>query len=219
MKVTQSDKIVDKLNTCFDLFVENLTTNKSKIVNNKIMELLISDLIMLSKNDYKTRVILTGIGKNANLAAKASESFASLGIPSMYANSCHFAHGDYGFIGPNDIVIHLSRSGKTQEMIEAANHLKVIRPEAKQYLLCCQDEGSLSQFDPIFHEIIYLGSIKEFDEHGLAPTTSTLILQLALDMIASTVSSNIDFERYEFLKLHPGGALGQMLREEIKKDS
>ncbi len=68
-------------------------------------------------------------------------------------------------------------------------------------------------------DFAYLGSIKEFDEHGLAPTTSTLILQLSLDMIASTVSSNIDFERYEFLKLHPGGALGQMLREEIKKDS
>lgn len=213
---THDFETANSLSHCFDKFIVNLNSNKSTIVNNTTLHLLIKELTELSKNEYRTRVILTGVGKNANLAAKASESFASLGIPSMYANSCHLAHGDYGFIGPNDIVIHLSRSGKTEEMIDAANHLQIIRPAAKQYLLCCQDEGTLSRFDNTFDKIIYLGGIKEFDEHGLAPTTSTLTLQLVLDMVASTVSSNIKFERYEFLELHPGGALGQMLKDEKK---
>lgn len=180
----------------------------------------IVDIIELLKpiveGNYERRVIITGVGKNANLATKASETFCSLGIPSMYLNSCHYAHGDAGFIGPNDVVIHVSRSGKTAELIYAAKHLKTIRPNVKQIMLHCNPKlkESVLDLDDFIDINFCTGEVKEADEHGLAPTTSTTVLLVTLDAIGIYLSSHIKFSRRDFLSYHPGGSLGQMLKAE-----
>lgn len=175
---------------------------------------IIHHLMDIAKDqEFNRRIIITGIGKNANLATKASETFASLGIPSMYLNSCHYAHGDAGFIGPNDVVIHVSRSGKTEEMLFAAKHLRQIRPGVRQILLHCNPElnsGVLSNFDISF----CTGKAIEADTNALAPTTSTTLLLSLLDTIAINLSDHIGFSRKNFLAYHPGGALGAMLKAE-----
>ncbi len=162
---------------------------------------------------YSRRIIITGVGKNSNLATKASESFASLGIPSMYLNTCHYSHGDAGFIGPNDIVVHISRSGKTQEMQFMANHLKTIRPNVVQVLLHCNSTLSNDHQKP-FDLVFGVDHIKECDENQLAPTTSTTVLLALLDIIAINLSSRIGFKRQDFYAYHPGGSLGEQLKAE-----
>ncbi|ADI96322.1 conserved hypothetical protein [Acinetobacter phage Ac42] len=161
---------------------------------------------------YSNRVVITGVGKNANLAAKASETFASLGVPSLYLNTCHYAHGDAGFIGYSDVVIHVSRSGKTEEMQGMARHLRGIRPEVKQILLSCNDNLPEEMKEP-FDFVMNVPGVVECDENKLAPTSSTTVLLALLDTIGINLSKEIGFTRQDFLTYHPGGSLGQMIRE------
>ena len=164
-------------------------------------------------SNYQGRLIITGVGKNANIATKASETMASLGIPSLYLNTAHYSHGDAGFIGPDDVVVHISRSGKTEEMIGCSMHLRKIRPGVKQILLHCNPDipqNCLDCFDLSF----CTGKAVEVDEHALAPTMSTTLLLALIDTFAINLSRERGFTPNDFLTFHPGGALGQMLRGE-----
>lgn len=164
-------------------------------------------------SDYEGRVIITGVGKNANIATKASETMASLGIPSMYLNTGHYSHGDAGFIGPNDVLVHISRSGKTEEMLGVANHLRGIRPGVNQILLHCNPSLSddiLKMFDYNF----CTGRAIEIDDNKLAPTMSTTLLLALIDTFAINLSAARRFTPDDFLRFHPGGALGAQLRGE-----
>lgn len=174
---------------------------------------IIETLTPILAANYARRIIITGVGKNANMATKASETFASLGIPSMYLNTCHYSHGDAGFIGPDDIVIHVSRSGKTAEMQYMANHLKSIRPGVVQILLHCNSNLTDTERAPFDIEF-GIDGVVECDENHLAPTTSTTVLLALLDTIGIILSKHINFTRADFYAYHPGGALGEMLRTE-----
>lgn len=160
--------------------------------------------------DYSKRIILAGVGKNSNIATKISETMASLGIPSFYLNITHCGHGDFGFIGPDDCIIHISRSGMTQEMLEVINYVKVIRPNVKQILIHCKQDKPASGADME----LFVGSVVEGDKEGLAPTTSTTMLLCVLDCISVELSDRLGFTRQDFLKYHPAGALGAMLKAE-----
>lgn len=183
-------------------------------MNGDAYSTLIETLKPVAASNYARRIIITGVGKNANIAAKASETFASLGIPSMFLNTGHYSHGDAGFIAPHDIVIHVSRSGKTDEMQHMARHLKTIRPDVVQVLLHCNEELTAQMAEPFDIEF-GVDSIVECDENSLAPTSSTTVLLALLDTIGVILSSHIRFERQDFYKYHPGGALGSMLKAEV----
>lgn len=176
---------------------------------------LVALVTRVARENYKSRVMIAGVGKNSNIASKISETMASLGIPSFYLNVSHCGHGDYGFIGHNDVVIHISRSGTTREMVEAIEHIKLIRPDVNQVLIHCKAGKPKNETVDIE---LFIGSVAEGDEFGLAPTTSTTALLCALDCVSVQVSHNIGFERLDFLKFHPDGALGAMLKEEAAKN-
>lgn len=164
-------------------------------------------------SDYEGRVIITGVGKNANIATKASETMASLGIPSMYLNTGHYSHGDAGFIGPNDVLVHISRSGKTEEMLGVVAHLRSIRPGVNQILLHCNPslpDDILKMFDYNF----CTGRAIEIDDNKLAPTMSTTLLLALIDTFAINLSAARRFTPDDFLRFHPGGSLGAQLRGE-----
>lgn len=162
--------------------------------------------------DYSKRIILCGVGKNANIATKISETMASLGIPSMYMNTSHAPHGDFAYVGPEDIVIHISRSGKTEEMLMVINHLKTIRPNVKQILIHCKKNKEPSNAD---YEL-FIGEVAEGDVEMLAPTSSTTALLCLLDCLAVEISKEMNFSRMDFLRYHPAGALGAMLKAEAR---
>lgn len=172
----------------------------------------IVDLITeIAKGRGNTRVLVAGVGKNSAIASKISDTMASLGIPSHALNVSHLGHGDYGRIGDQDLIVHISRSGQTHEMLEAIDHVKLIRPKALQILVHCKRGKPLNQNVDIE---LFIGSVAEGDEHSLAPTTSTTALLCILDCVSVQVSHNIGFKRIDFLKHHPGGALGEMLKAE-----
>lgn len=198
--VTEQSRMLDKLAA-------------SIAANGDLYRTIIDTLLPVLNSNYRRRIVITGVGKNSNLATKASETFASLGIPSQYLNTCHYSHGDAGFIGPEDVVIHISRSGKTSEMQFMARHLRSIRPNVKQILLHCNDTLSDEHKQP-FDIVFGAKGIVETDENQLAPTSSTTVLLTLLDTIGIILSSSISFTREDFYRYHPGGSLGQMLRAE-----
>lgn len=185
--------------------------NLYKVLVDPVYTEIVDLLTKVAQTQYLRRIILTGVGKNANIATKIAETMASLGIPAFYLNTAHTGHGDYGFIGHNDVIVHISRSGTTREMLETAAHTKLIRPNVKQVLIHCKPTKPVCEHMDLE---LCLGKVEEGDEHGLAPTTSTTALLCALDCISIQVSHNVGFERMDFLKLHPDGALGDMLKAE-----
>lgn len=181
--------------------------------DDKYNDILAKLLPIVESGTYARRIIITGVGKNSNLATKASETFASLGIPSMYLNTSHYSHGDAGFIGHDDVVIHVSRSGKTEEMQGMARHLKGIRPNVSQILLHCN--SGLSDFHKEPFDIEFgVDNVHECDANNLAPTSTTTVLLTLLDTIGIILSDRIGFKREDFYAYHPGGSLGAMLKQE-----
>jgi arabinose-5-phosphate isomerase len=175
---------------------------------------VISDLVsFVAQQKYQSRVLMAGVGKNANIASKIAETMASLGIPAMPLNVSHLGHGDFGYIGPNDVIIHISRSGTTREMLMAMEHIKLIRPNVNQVLIHCKPTKPKNEFVNLE---LCIGAVEEGDEFGLAPTTSTTALLCILDCISVEASHNIGFKRLDFLKFHPDGALGDMLKKEAQ---
>lgn len=186
--------------------------SKLSIEFNKLYELIYSEVINNKNGIYSNRVIFTGVGKNANLATKASETFASLGIPTMYLNSCHGPHGDLGLIGPNDIVIHISMSGTTEETIKLTKAISNMQNErgveSKQVLIT----GTEQKY-PIHNIILVCPGITEMHSIVKAPTSSTLVFMYVLDALGVLISHSMKITESDFHVFHPGGALGKMYKD------
>ena len=162
------------------------------------------------------RIYISGVGKNSNIATKISESMASLGVRSGFMNPTNYLHGDAGYIEDDDVVIYITRSGKTDEIHAMARHLYSKRPHINQYLIHCNSE--LTQIyrtiNPFTREL-FIPDICEGDELELAPTTSTTVFLCLLDTITVALSSELEFTKEDFLSYHPGGNLGNTLRKEV----
>lgn len=196
--------------TCIDRQIDALS-NLHEVIKTPEYKQILDLVCRVAKDNYASRVMVAGVGKNSNIASKISETMASLGIPSFYLNVSHCGHGDYGFVGYQDIILHISRSGTTDEMVQAIRHLRKIRPDVAQVLFHCKkDKPRESALDVE----LFIGSVVEGDEFNLAPTTSTTALLCILDTISVQASHSIGFKRMDFLKYHPSGALGEMLKAE-----
>ena len=168
----------------------------------------------------KGRIYISGVGKNSNIATKISESMASLGVRSGYINPTNYLHGDAGYIEKGDVVIHISRSGKTDEMHAMAKHLYHNRPRIKQYLIHANEDFDNYESGPLdwyFYKIFMIKNIKEGDHLETAPNTSTTAFLCLLDTITAVLSYDLGFTKEDFLKYHPGGNLGNILKKELEE--
>lgn len=152
------------------------------------------------------RVILTGMGKSGIIAKKISSTLSSTGTPSYYLHPAEGIHGDMGMVAEGDIVIALSNSGESQEIINILPSIK--RIGAMLIGMTGRENSTLA-----FHSDIFL-SVKVNGEAcplGLAPTTSTTA-QLAMgDAIALAVMEARHFTKDQYAVYHPGGTLGKKL--------
>jgi arabinose-5-phosphate isomerase len=189
-------------------------TNLQRMVTTLEFQQVIDELSRF--NDYSHRIIIAGVGKNANIAAKIAETMVSIGLPSLALNVSHASHGDYGFVGPHDAIIYISKSGKTAELLACAQHIKSIKPEVYQLLLHLN-----SSFDQQHHfsRVLHCGDVVEGDEYQLAPTSSTTTLLCALDTISVVLSHRVGWSPRDFLRYHPNGSLGEKLRSELGDES
>lgn len=152
------------------------------------------------------RVILVGVGKSGLIAKKIAATFASTGTPSFFIHATEASHGDLGMITHKDVVIALSNSGQTEELIDV---LPAIRRLGAQIVAIT---GKLDS--PLAQQADFVldGSIlKEACPLNLAPTASTTAALALGDALAVVVLKARGFSEQDFARSHPGGSLGKKL--------
>ena len=154
----------------------------------------------------KGRVVVTGMGKSGHIGRKIAATLASTGTPAFFLHPAEAYHGDLGMVTENDIVIAISNSGESSEIV---NILPVIRRiGAKIIGMCGRKTSSLGRNSDYF---INIGVEKEACTLGLAPTASTTATLAMGDAIAMALMEEKKFTSQDYALFHPGGALGRKL--------
>jgi len=156
--------------------------------------------------DCKARVIVTGIGKSGHVGQKIAASLASTGTPSFFMHPAEAFHGDLGMVTPQDIVLAISNSGETNEIV---NILPVIRRIGAPIIALCGKRGSTLGKNADY--FIDAGVEREACPLGLAPTASTTAALAMGDAITMAAMAARNFTAQDFAMFHPGGSLGRRL--------
>jgi arabinose-5-phosphate isomerase len=195
--------------------------NKNTIIENAKQTILIeskaiANLVNFLDEDFenavnfihlsKGRVIVTGIGKSANIATKIVATLNSTGTPAIFMHAADAIHGDLGIIQENDVVVCISKSGNTPE-------IKVLLPLIKNYgNKIIAITGNSASFLGMNADFMLNSFVeKEADPNNLAPTTSTTAQLVMGDALAICLLHLNNFSSQDFAKYHPGGALGKKL--------
>jgi len=152
------------------------------------------------------RVVVSGIGKSGHIGRKLAATLASTGTPAFFVHATEAMHGDLGMITADDVVLMLSNSGETDELICLIPHLK--RSGAFIVALTGNEQSSLAQ---AAHIHLDAAVDSEACPLGLAPTASTTAAQALGDALALTLLDARGFSAEDFLRAHPAGALGRRL--------
>ena len=154
----------------------------------------------------KGRVVVTGIGKSANIATKIVATLNSTGTPALFMHAADAIHGDLGMIQPDDFVICISKSGNTPEIKVLVPLLK--RKGSKLAAMVSSTDSYLAQSADF---ILNANVEREACPHNLAPTTSTTVALALGDALAVSLLEARGFSSSDFAHLHPGGSLGKRL--------
>jgi len=156
--------------------------------------------------DCKGRVILIGVGKSGLIAKKIAATFASTGTPSFFVHATEASHGDLGMITQEDVVIALSNSGSTEELVAVLP--AIARRGAKIVAMTGKLDSALARQADL---VLDCGVEKEACPLNLAPTASTTAALALGDALAVVVLKARGFSEEDFALSHPGGSLGRKL--------
>jgi arabinose-5-phosphate isomerase len=160
---------------------------------------------LISKQNGK--IIISGVGKSGNIAAKIAASFTSTGIPAIYLNPVDASHGDMGIVEINDVLIILSNSGESHELADLINFSK--KKKIKIISITSSKKSLLSKNSDIN---LILPNHLEADKLQIIPTTSTTMCLALGDALCCSVLSLRKFDKKSFSELHPGGKIGKKLK-------
>lgn len=184
------------------------TINEEAKTINQLKEYIDGDFVKITELILNStgRVVVTGIGKSANIANKIVATLNSTGTPALFMHAADAIHGDLGMVLPNDIIICISKSGNTPE-------IKVLAPLIKNMgntligMVSGLDSFLAKQSDYIIKAVVE----KEACPNNLAPTNSTTAQLVMGDALAVALLECRQFSSQDFAKYHPGGALGKKL--------
>jgi len=152
------------------------------------------------------RVVVTGMGKSGIIAQKIAATLSSTGSPALFLHPAEAVHGDIGMIMPGDVVIALSASGETEEILRLLATLK--RKGDALISFCCKLNSTLATASDV---ALDCSIAREACSLNLAPTASTTAMLALGDALAIAVSLRKGFRAEDFAELHPGGKLGLQL--------
>ncbi len=183
----------------FDIEIEALKKTRDSLDETFIK---ILDIIL----DCKGKIVFMGMGKPGHIAKKLAATFASLGTPAFCIHPADAMHGDLGMLTENDVVIAISLSGESDEIIKILPAIKMIGTVLIG--ITANPDSSLAKFSDI---VQVLPKFKEACYLGLAPTSSTTVELCYGDALAVVASGIYGFQKSDFGKFHPAGALGKKL--------
>lgn len=193
---------MDRINTAkkiFDAEIDALVKTRD-ILDETFAEIL--DNVVSCKG----KIVLTGMGKPGHIARKLAATFSSLGSPAVYMHPAEAMHGDLGMLTSDDLVIAISYSGESDEVIQILPVIKL--RGAKLVGITANANSSLAKVSDI---VQVLPKFEEADPLGLAPTSSTTVELVYGDALAIVASMIYGYRETDFGKIHPAGALGKKL--------
>jgi arabinose-5-phosphate isomerase len=155
----------------------------------------------------KGRVVVTGMGKSGLIGRKISATFASVGTPSFFLHAAEAAHGDLGMLASDDVVLAISISGETQELLDMIETLKRLG-----VLLVTLTANLRSTLAAASDVVLDIAVKEEACSLNLAPTASIAAALAMGDALAISLLERRGFKEHDFAALHPGGKLGKRLR-------
>ena len=153
------------------------------------------------------RIIITGMGKSGHIGKKIAASLASTGTPSFFVHPAEATHGDLGMITDDDVVIAISNSGESRELIDILNYCK--RFGIKLIAITKNQDSSLGKAGDV---VLLLPNNGEACPLGLAPTSSTTATLVLGDILTIRMIERKGFSKEDFNDRHPGGKLGSILK-------
>ncbi|MDR1551728.1 MAG: KpsF/GutQ family sugar-phosphate isomerase [Holosporaceae bacterium] len=182
---------------------------KEEIAGLEAMLNALDDSIVVAVNllyRKKGHVIVSGMGKPGHIGRKISATLASTGTPSFFLHPGEASHGDLGEISAEDVLLVLSLSGNTQELIPMLSYAN--RFGVDVIAITADPQSVLAKSSTA---CIAMPNVREACPYNLAPTTTTTMMLALGDVIALSLLRKKEFNREDFKKLHPGGALGKRL--------
>lgn len=163
------------------------------------------DLIVHHVHQLHGKLITSGMGKAGQIAMNIATTFSSTGTPSIFLHPSEAQHGDLGILQKNDLFLLVSNSGKTREILELVELSRTLDPTLKFIVLTGNTDSPLAGQADV---VLGTGNPQEVCALGLAPTTSTTVMNVIGDALVVETMKKIGFTVEDYNKRHHGGYLG-----------
>jgi len=168
------------------------------------------ELIFERVHERGGKVIASGMGKAGHVANHVATTLSSTGTPALFLHPSEAQHGDLGIIRENDVLLVLSNSGKTREILELVELTHLLHPQIPVVIITGNPDGPLSRQSRL---VLYTGNPSEVCPLGLTPTTSATTMAVIGDVLVVLMMKKIGFTARDYARRHHGGYLGEKSRE------
>ena len=159
------------------------------------------------------KLVTSGMGKAGEIAQNISTTFSSTGTPAVFLHPADAQHGDLGVIQPDDVLLLISNSGKTREILELVELADRLHEGIPLIVITANEESDLARSADV---CLLTGNPREVCPLGLSPTTSTTVMTVIGDALIVLMMSRIGFSNEEYAKRHHGGYLGTKSRKQAE---
>ena len=157
------------------------------------------------------KLVVSGMGKAGEIGQNISTTFSSTGTPAIFLHPSDAQHGDLGVVQPNDVLLLISNSGKTREILELVHLAENLYAGLPLVIITSKPDSELAQLANV---CLFTGDPKEVCPLGLSPTTSTTVMTVIGDILIVLMMEKIGFTNKEYAKRHHGGYLGDKSRRQ-----
>ena len=168
------------------------------------------EIIYKHVHNKNGKLVTSGMGKAGQIAHNIATTFSSTGTPSIFLHPSEAQHGDLGILQENDVLLAISNSGKTREIIELIDLKNNLYPQVPVIVITGNENSPLAQKADCY---ILTGAPEEVCILGLTPTTSTTMMTVIGDALVVLLMERINFSAGDYAKRHHGGYLGMKSRE------
>lgn len=167
-------------------------------------------LIVEQVHNKGAKLVASGMGKAGQIAMNIATTFCSTGIPAVFLHPSEAQHGDLGILQEGDVMLLVSNSGRTREILELLDLTARFRPGTRTIVITGNKESELAQRADV---CLYTGGSPEVCPLGLTPTTSTTLMTVIGDILVVNTMKATSFDAQQYALRHHGGYLGQRSRE------
>lgn len=156
------------------------------------------------------KVVASGMGKAGQIASNIASTFASTGIPAVCINPAEAQHGDLGVLQPNDVLLLISNSGRTDEILRLHELARMLYPDMRAIIVTGEEDSPLAAQPEVI--ALFTGNPAEVCPLGLTPTSSITAMTVIGHLLIVGMMKRTGFTREQYAMRHQGGSLGEKLR-------